>query len=423
MVICFLFAELFSVCAQQNQNRLDYFLNKAEENATMLKENNNLLEIGKLQNDIIKAQNNAFKVDVSSDILVAPFFNSNGKAIDITTTPSANAYGYDVGITNGGLYSAQVNVTKNLFNKAATDNLLFQNQLQNNAISLSSENILHTIKKNVIDAYIVVYQLQLQKNITKELKADIETRLKVVAVLVKNGILLESDYLLMKLDLDAKNLEIQQLEANLNAAKTQLYNICGLPAKNNETLEAPLLELNKAKKSFFFEKQFDNDSLKLIAAKNVFENQYKPQIAAYGNSGLNAVDARNIPHNLGLSAGLRITIPIYDGHQKKINALQSKLKQQSLNVYKQNNNIQLKNNLSNLQDQIIKLKQNIQLTNTQLKQQEEILEIFKGKLVKGQVSVIDYLNLLKNYKLTVNTKLQMQTNLWLLYNQYNFINW
>ena len=69
------------------------------------------------------------------------------------------------------------------------------------------------------------------------------------------------------------------------------------------------------------------------------------------------------------------------------------------------------------------LEQNSQLTDKQIKQQENILEIFKGKLAQGQVSVIDYLNLIQNYKLTVYTKLQMQTNLWLLYNEYNFTNW
>jgi len=415
------FTILISVRAQEHN--LDYFLARAEDNAATLKENNNLLKIGEIQNTIIEAQNNGFKVSASSEVLFAPFFNSNGRAVEITTNPSSNAYGYDAAITNGGLYTAQLNITKNLFNKSATDNLLFQNKLKNDAISLSSEDILHQLRKNVIDTYIMAYQYQLQENFTNELKRDLEKRLQVAELLVKRGILMESDYLLIKSDIDAKNLELQQIQINYNYAIAQLYNLCGLPLENDKNLEPPLLELNNRRDGYFFEKKFKNDSLQVVADQSVFENQYKPQVSVYGNTGLNASDATNIPHNFGVSAGVRLTIPIYDGDQKKYNALQSELKQESLDFYRETAEIQLENNLKNLQHQIEALEQNNQLTDKQIKQQENILEIFKGKLAQGQVSVIDYLNLIQNYKLTVYTKLQMQTNLWLLYNDYNFTNW
>lgn len=416
---------LFIVSIHAQEYNLDYFLVKAKDNAAALKENKNLLKIGEIQNTLITEQNNGFKVDATSEVLFAPFFNSNGKAIEVTTTPSSNAYGYDVGITNGGLYSAQLNITKNLFNKSVTDNLLFQNKLQNDAISLSSEDIWHNLKKNVIDTYILVYQYQLQEDFTKELKSDLEKRLQVVELLVKRGILLESDYLLIKLDIDAKNLELQQILTNLEYTNTQLYNLCGIPVENHKKLEAPLLELSKSntQEKFFFEKKFENDSLQILAERNVFESQYKPQVSLYGNSGLNATDAANIPHNFGLSAGVKLTIPIYDGNQKKYNALQNELKQENLDVYKENNAIQLQNNLKSLEQQIEALNNNSELTEAQIKQQLNILEIFKGKLAQGQISIIDYLLLIQNYKLTVYTKLQMQTNLWLLYNAYNFTNW
>ena len=122
---------------------LDYFLQKAKENTPVLLENNNLQKIGEIQNDIIMAQNKAFQVNATSEVQVAPYFNNNGRFIDVTTTPSPRAYGYDVGITNGGLYSAQLNVTKNLFNQKTVDNLLFQNKVQNKTLSLSAEEIEH----------------------------------------------------------------------------------------------------------------------------------------------------------------------------------------------------------------------------------------------------------------------------------------
>ena len=412
-----------SLSFAQNNGKLDFFIALAKANSPNLIENGNLLKIGDLQSRLITAQNNSFQVNATSDILVAPYFNNYGKFVDITTTPSAKAYGYDVGITNGGLYSAQINVTKNLFNQAITDNLLFQNKIQNQTISLSSEEISQNVVKNITDAYIMAYQLQLQEAFTKEILKDLEIRLQVVELLVKRAVLMESDYLVLQLDIDGKKLELQQIQSNLEVAIIQLYTLCGAPIETLDQLEPPHIDDNQNPNEFFYEKKFQNDSLQIVANQLVFENQYKPQVSAYANSGLNAVEIPNIYRKFGTSAGLRLTIPIYDGKQRKYNAQQSLLKEESLEFYRAHSKIQINNKLKSISQQIQALETSMQLLEKQLKKQAGILEIYKGKLVQGQVSIVDYLNVIQNYKQNVYSKLQMQTNYWLLQSQYNFINW
>ena len=402
---------------------LDYFLQKAKENTPVLLENNNLQKIGEIQNDIIMAQNKAFQVNATSEVQVAPYFNNNGRFIDVTTTPSPRAYGYDVGITNGGLYSAQLNVTKNLFNQKTVDNLLFQNKVQNKTLSLSAEEIEHNLVKNITDTYIMAYQLQLQKNFTIEILKDLENRLKVVELLVKRAVLMESDYLLLQLDIDSKKLELQQIPTNLKTAINQLYSLSGIPIAETDRLSIPKLLTAANPVSNFYQRKFQNDSLQVEANQNVFENKYKPQLSLYGNTGLNAVELTNIERRVGLSAGLRFTFPIYDGKQRKYNAQQSELKKETLEFYKENAEIQLENNIKSVEAQLIALEENILAIEEQLKKQQNVLEIYKGKLVQGQVSIVDYLNVIQTYKLNVQTKLQMQTNRLLLQSQYNFINW
>lgn len=419
LITCLSSLSVFS----QSQTSLNYFLEQAKQNTPILKENDNLLKIGEIQNSIITAQNKAFQINGTSEVLVAPYFNNNGKVIDITTTPSPNAFGYDVGITNGGLYAAQINVTKNLFNQAATDNLLFQNKIQNNTISLSSEEITHTIIKNITDAYILGYQLQLQEEFTKDILKDLEKRLQVVELLVKRAVLLESDYLLLQLDIEGKKLELQQIQNNLKIAISQLYSLSGIPIGTAEKLDTPNFSSVSHPSQFFYQKKFENDSLQIVANQRVFENQYKPQVSAYANTGLNAVEIPNIYRRLGASAGLRLTIPIYDGKQRKYNAQQSVLKEENLSFYKDNAKVQLDNNLQTITNQIEALNENMVLLDAQLEKQKKVLEIYKGKLVQGQISIVDYLNVIQNYKLNAYTKLQMQTNHWLLKSQYNFINW
>ncbi|MDB4291813.1 TolC family protein [Maribacter sp.] len=412
---------IFSSKAQET--KLEYFISEAKKNLPVLKENYNLQKIGEIQNNIIMAQNKAFQVNATSEVLVAPYFNNNGRLIDVTTTPSPRAYGYDLGITNGGLYSAQLNVTKNLFNQKMVDNLLFQNKVQNNTLSLSAEDIEHNLVKNITDAYIMAYQLQLQKDFTIEILKDLDNRLKVVELLVKRAVLMESDYLLLQLDIDSKKLELQQFSTNLKTAINQLYSLSGIPLAETESLSFPTLLTAADPVSNFYQRKFQNDSLQVQADQNVFENRYKPQLSLYGNTGLNAVELTNIGRRVGLSAGLRLTVPIYDGKQRKYNAQQSEIRKENLEFYKENAEIQLANNLKSIEVQLTALEENMLAIEEQLQKQQNVLEIYKGKLVQGQVSIVDYLNVIQTYKLNVQTKLQMQTNRLLLQSQYNFINW
>lgn len=402
---------------------LPYFLSQAQNNSAAIKESENLVLLGDLQSRIIKAQNSGFLVNATSDVLLAPFFDSNGKAIEITTTPSANAYGYDAGITNGGLYSAQINITKNLFNRAATDNLLLQNQLLNNGIALNSEDFKHNLIRNITASYIAVYQFQLQEDFIKKTLLDFEKRLKVVELLVKKGILLQSDYLLLQLDIENKNIELQQVQNSFQTSINALQSMSGLANEPQNRVEIPLINKLIVSELAFYEKKFKNDSLQVAANQKVFENQYKPQVSLYGNAGINAVEITDMYRKFGGSAGVRLSIPIYDGHQRKLYAEQNRLRTENLTAYRLNSGLQRKNNLEELNRQISENDKAILLLEKQEKKYVQILDIYKGKLVQGQVSIVDYLSLMQNYKMSVYTKLQAQTNHWLLQSQLNYLQW
>ena len=445
------------------EKSLNYFLEAAQKNNPSLLQNENLKRISGFENQLITAENSTFHIDATSEVMVAPYFNNDGRFIAITTTPSPNAYGYAEPVSNGSLYSAQVNITKDIFNRSKVQNLLFQNKLNNKARELSNEEIIHQLQKNVTQAYIQVYQLQLQQSLTKDLISDLENRLKVVEILVKKGILMQSDYLLLQLEIDQKKLQYQQMEINLNANLLNLNNAVGIKNSEIQKLEAPLLPLDPQLKEYlskgdistklsnfkddsldlkvkplsinsmnriepdssqtFYKRKYKIDSLQLVSEQAVFNNKYKPQLTAYGNTGLNAVDANDIPHNFGFSAGLKLVVPIYDGGQKKIKELQKELRNENLKVQLQNKELIKQNTLESLQQQITGVYKGLVLIEKQLEKQRNIMEIYKGKMVQGQVSIIDYLKVIENYKIDMETKLQMQVNLWLLQNEYNATNW
>ena len=414
---------MIGISLQAQETTLEYFISAAKENTPTLLENYNLQKGREIENEIILAQTRSWQVDATSEVLLAPYFNSNGRFIDIATTPSPRAYGYDVGITNGGLYSAQLNVTKNLLNQGMVHNLLFQNKIRKDSLALTSQEIGHNVVKNITDAYIMAYQLQLQSDFTQEILKDLENRLKVVEILVKRAVLMESDYLLLQSDVESKQMELQQVRNNLRAGIEQLYVSSGIPVAPTDSLVRPKLAVKGVTSVYFYHRRFENDSLQVAADQQVFENRYRPQLSLYGNAGLNAVALNNIDRKMGLSAGLRLSVPIYDGKQRKYNAQQSLLNEENLEFYRDNAQIQLEDNLKSIDRQLTALTDNMKLMENQLAKQKNIIEIYKGKLVQGQVSIVDYLNVVQTYKQNVQTKLQMQTNRLLLQSQYNFINW
>lgn len=110
------------------QNNLQFYLNTAKQNSPTLKENTNLLRINELNKSLNESQYMLPQISLTSNYLFAPYFNNNGKII--SANPDPNAIGYDAGITNGGLYSAQINIEKNIFNGGFTAALQNQSNIQ-----------------------------------------------------------------------------------------------------------------------------------------------------------------------------------------------------------------------------------------------------------------------------------------------------
>jgi outer membrane protein TolC len=63
------------------------------------------------------------------------------------------------------------------------------------------------------------------------------------------------------------------------------------------------------------------------------------------------------------------------------------------------------------------------LTEDQLKEYQKLLDLYKLELSRGQISVINYINVLKNMATTQRDFVLLQSNKQLLINLYNYWNW
>ena len=404
------------------QYNLNYFLKNAEENSPVIKEYNNSDLINNLQWKINKARNSAFQVNATGNYLFAPYFNNKGKII--STNPGPNAYGYDVGITNGGLYSALINVDKNILNGPMLDALKNQRNIQGESLSNKVKVEKHSLEKQVTDQYLSALQNLLLYRLSNTISGNLENQLKITEGMVENGFANTQDYLLLKIELKTQNINLNEARQNYKSGIMQLYALCGIKDTETVTIDSVGLSMKEAGgRNSNFLKQYKLDSLNAAVQQKIFETKYDPQISLYFNAGLNAVELNNIQHKFGISAGLDFSIPILDGGQKNLTRQQTIIAEKSLSDYKNYFSKNLFTQRSNSLARIKTLRKNLQNLDEQINDYKKVLKISESQLKQGNLSMIEYLTLLRNYIDLQKNKITAEINYQLEISNYNYWNW
>jgi outer membrane protein TolC len=422
--ILFVFLTYFCNPAQSQQLDLDYFLNSAVKNDPGIRQNVNQQQVYGLQTQLINAQNKAPQLNFTSDYLFVPYFGSDGHAISITPNPSANAFGYDIGLTNGGMYATQMTLSLPLIYKKTIAALQAQNNNQAASNSGARKQLEHDLRKSVTDLYIQVYAAQQTEEYLTTVVQTVKDRKATVEALVKRGLLMQSDYLLLEIEQNGRETDLSAARIAEVNAYLALKNAAVISDTTLARLKEPLLTLQTNPNSgYYYKEKFKLDSLNLVLTQNVFNTKYLPTLTLGGSGGMLASDFTNIPHNIGFDASLHLNIPIYDGHQRRINDALVKINQQGITYARDNFSIQQKNYLQNIQKQISLYNQNISLINQLIEKQELLLELDKEKLQNAQLSVIDYIKSISDYVAAKQSLNVAKVQVLSLANQYNYYNW
>jgi outer membrane protein TolC len=414
---------LWAAPASAQQADLDYYLNNALKNDAGIRSNINQQKFYSLQAQLINAQNRAPQVNFTSDYVFAPFFADNGKAISITTNPAPNAFGYDVGQTNGGTYATQLNVTKQLLNKNIINTLQDQNKNEAELNSNGRLQLEHDIRKAVTDQYIQVFQLQQQEDYLNQIVEEVKGRKNTVEALVKRGLLQQSDYLLLEIEQNTRENELSQLRISEVDAYNALKNLAIINDTTAVRLSAPRIELKASPPKYYYQEKYRLDSLNIDLRQKAFNNKYRPTLDLSANGGMLASDFNNIPHNIGLMGSLHFAIPIFDGHQRKINDSQIKISQQNITYARDNFTLQQRNYLQSLLRQVELLNKSILQIEQLISKQDLLLKLDREKLQGGQLSIIEYVKTMQDYRSSRQNLNAARVQLLLLTNQYNYYNW
>ena len=403
------------------QHSLNDFINQAVENSPVLKEYYYQQNINQIQQKLNAAENDAFHMSLTGNYLFAPYFNNHGKLV--TTNPSPQAIGYDINLFDGGLYSFQFNLERNIFNGNLMNALDNQTQIQDKNSKYNIDLEQHNLKKQVTDQYLNTYQFLLMKKLSKNIVSNLSEQLKLTGELIENGFAKTQDYLLLKIELKNQSINLNDDEQNYKSSLYQLYTFSGIQDTTITDIDSIDLKIDQLMPKSNFSQKYMLDSLVIVNQQKLFETKYQPQLNLFFNSGLNAVELKNIQHKFGMSAGLSLSLPLFDGSQKSMTRQQSLVNQKSINEYRQyfEQNVAMQRN--DLTARIQTLQQNIRDLKEQISDYKKLLQLSEIQLQQGNVSMIDHLTLLRNFIDIRKKKIETEINYQYEINNYNYWNW
>lgn len=397
-----------------SQNNLNYYLKAAHENNPTIKENLSLTEKAGIQENIIKAEFQGPKVFLTGDINYSPL---------IPNKDDPKAIGYDVAVTDGGLYSGLLNIQQPVFNRSIHQTLSQQAKIAGEAGADKAKLTLHQLEKDVIGQYIISYQSLNQIAFVSVLRDKLIQQKTIIEAFAARGIYKKSDILLIDIEIQNQATELSNLQAIYNRNIYSLNELCGLNGDADVKLTPPQIELKANRTQSQFLEKFRLDSLQEVYNLQVANLKYKPQVNLYGNTGLQAIELPGIQRKFGVGMGIALVIPVYDGHQKNYTQQQTDINLRVINNYRQSFIVQKTNRQQAILSDLNIMEQKINLIRLQLKNYEKLIELYKNELQTGELQIVNYMNTVKFYTTARHDLTISETNKMLIINENNYYSW
>ena len=338
--------------------------------------------------------------------------------------PTYKDWGYESAITNGGNFSQLISVTKRLVGKENLHTQYEAIDLQNQTLEVTGKISEQDIKKSITAQYITAYGDQQQYLFNQDMLKLLSKEESILKTLTEKNVYRQTDYLTFLVTLKQQELSISQLKIQLQNDIATLNYLSGINDTSFITLENPSLEptIQPEIDNTIFTKQFMLDSLKLKNSDATIDFSYKPKVDLYADAGHISTFQLDPYKNFGTSFGVTVTMPIYDGKQKKMQHDKNAIAQQTISEYQQYFKSQYTQQIQQLVQQLQLTDQFIAQAKDQLRYSEALIEANRKLLVSGDARMADFILAISNYLTSKNTITQTTINRLQLINQINYWN-
>ncbi|WP_444105575.1 TolC family protein [Bacteroides sp.] len=417
---------LHSYGQEDGSKSLHYYIETAKENSPLIADYRNRTEIEQAELERLKAMYTHSRLELNGDYLFVPIVSKDGgrAAFKWNARSATDYYGYDLGESSGSFH-AGATWTHPLLGrssyKVAQEQAKINTDMANNRIRMEE----HQLERSVTEQYLLCLLDKAQIDFTDSVGTVIGRRMEIVQKLVENGLSKQSDLHLLVIEREAND--------ELHTAACQDYHthlmdlnlLCGIDEVTDVALSdisQPVRLRNDGEPSLFTE-QYRLDSLNTTVALRSFNLQYKPKLDLFVNGGLQVGDFSGWYRHFGLSAGVTFSWTIFDGRQKRQKERQAVWQQNTIRTYKENSEYQRNMRIKQCLSELGRYDERERALERQLAEYESVLADYGKEMDAGQVSVLDYITVLRSKIQTEKDRLLLRTNKQLVIAAYNYWNW
>lgn len=404
VLLCLLF---YHITAAQSRT-LDDYISQALSNSPLLKDYRGQIASGAVDSELVRA---TYKPQVTGNS-----YNSYA--------PTVKGWGYDYAITNGANVNALVGVNKALVNQHYLQAQLQTVSLQNKSIENTAQISEQDLKRTIASQYITTYGDLEQLAFTRDVLSLLVKEDTLLKLLTQKNVYRQTDYLTFLVTRQQQQLVVQQQLLQYKADLATLNYLSGVVDTSDIILATPAIAIEAlpdADKSVFF-KQYTIDSLKLTNQKSVLDYSYKPKVNLFADAGYYSSLAENPYKNFGTSFGFSVTVPIYDGQQRKLQTKKIDIAERTRSQYKDFFTRQFNQQVMQLIQQLKNTQELINQINNQVKYSEGLIQVNEKLLATGDVRIADLVIAFNNYLTSRNLLTQNKISRLQIINQINYWN-
>ena len=406
ILLLFAITFIFQGLSAQKQS-LDFYIDRAIQNSPLLRDYQNQLSSSVVDSMLIRASQK-FQTDATSQISYAPVISD---------------WGYDEALSNGVNIIGQFGVKQEIMNKSVLDTKFKGINIKKQSVTNSIKISISDLKKSITTQYLTTYGDFNDIEFTRGQLKIINDQLELLKHLVQNGVYKQSDYLSLLAEAQAQETALIQFISQYSTDLQSLNQLCGINDNKDVELAIPViseLKIENFNLSPLF-MQFKIDSTRIENEKQLIADQVKPKLNWYADAGIMSSTITNIYKHFGVSAGINLTVPIYDGGQRKLEIQKLTLTQNTRSSYQtyfksqyQQHVFQIYNDLSNLTRVVDQVKK-------QLATSKELIDVIRRQLINGAIPVIEFLNALRNYSVINRMINQSEIKRLVLINELNYL--
>jgi outer membrane protein TolC len=379
---------IFLICLPvvvYNQTRnLSYYLDKGLQNSPLLKDYNNQINSALVDSLLIRSSKLP-QVEARSQLLYSPVY---GK------------FGYDEVVTDGGLYTGVVGVSQNILNKRDINNRFqsvnIQRQSVVNSAKISIAELRRMISAQYLAAFADLNELAFNKASLELARREIE----IVTRFVSQGLYRQTDLLSLQIETQTQEILVNQLSSQYEKDLRQLNQLCGIDDPEIIEISFPELTLNGTadinKSPLFL--QYRIDSLRIENEKKAVDVKYLLKMNWFADAGFLSSTPWNFYTHFGYSAGVGLSIPIYDGHQRVHEKQKLSIAENTRSAYKNTFRTQYDQQIRQLSDELKALQSITSQLERQLSSSQQLVSALRGQLETGIILMTEYITAIKNLR-------------------------